>query len=195
MKQFTKILFPVAVLFLLSSCSKDPYVDFNYELTCSEDLLEYVTPVVTYTGNNANSVTFRIDESEWKEKSENLSTINVSVIIDGEKMTKDTKRLYWQKKVKYGDDDFTIVEDKMLVKYELKKGVTPDMLPKNFYPIHYLTTKIEMRDEDENNIQRTFANYSISIGKEENILDKVDCRGFIVKRTGEIIEKGYEENK
>lgn len=194
----TKIFLFASVIMLLTGC-KDPYVDIEYELTCTEDLLEYVTPVVTYKGNEGNLVTLKISESDWKEKSDiSLVNVNISseytVIVNGveKKITNDAKRLYWQKKVSYGD--FTIVEDELSVRYELKDGVTTDMLPKDFYPAHYISAQLDMRDEDNNDISRFFSTYVSRTGTND-ILSDVDYKGFRVTRTGEIEEKEYKGHK
>lgn len=43
------------------------YADVHFILSCSEDLLDYVTPQVTYINETGQSVTVQIAESEWVE--------------------------------------------------------------------------------------------------------------------------------
>ena len=43
------------------------YVDITYTLNCSEDLLKYVIPQVTYMGDDGKEVTVQITDTDWMQ--------------------------------------------------------------------------------------------------------------------------------
>ena len=61
----------------LTSCYH--YIDIIAQTSCSPDLLEFVTPVVTITGENGESQSFELSNTDFHETTEGGSiTINVS---------------------------------------------------------------------------------------------------------------------
>lgn len=47
--------------------SQKKSVEIRYTLFCGSNLLKYVIPEVTYTGENGNEQTFALSESDWEE--------------------------------------------------------------------------------------------------------------------------------
>lgn len=101
-----------------------PYCDVTYTLNCSEEFLKYVTPQVTYIGNDGNPVTFQIAESEF-ELNEDLNTWATHIHGDEDKTYADgeekAKIMKWTKHVHY--DDISTVDDEMTVTYIPKDGI------------------------------------------------------------------------
>ena len=62
----------------LTSCTEH-YIDIVAQTSCSPDLLEFVTPVVTITGENGESQSFELSSSDFHETTEGGSiTINIA---------------------------------------------------------------------------------------------------------------------
>ena len=125
-----------------------PYVDIAYTLNCSEDFLKYVTPQVTYTGDDGNPVTYQIDESEfelnegitkWAEHSHGDETVG-----DGEE---DARIMKWTKRVRY--EDFQSVDDKMTVTYIPKEGYDGGLLLGHLF--HNLSAAFSLLDDKGEN--------------------------------------------
>lgn len=195
----TKSVFLAASLLLLLTGCKSPYVEITYTLSCSKNLLEYVVPVVTYKNDKGNAVTFNVPESEW-EDAHNDTKVNTNVTNiseNGEETTTEslsTSLLNWTKIVSY--DDFTLVDDELTVRYQLKEGVTADMLPSRILSSHQLTYFIELRDEDKTmHYKQSTDGITVGTAKVEDVLGAVDYRGFRIMNTGQIEEKEYKVNK
>lgn len=84
MKRYFK--FSIATLLMLCmgfgliSCIADHYIDIIAQTSCSPDLLEFVTPIVTITGDNGESQSFELSKSDFHETTEGGSiTINVTI--------------------------------------------------------------------------------------------------------------------
>ena len=84
------------------------YVDIDYTLNCSEDLLEYATPQVSYVDDNGQEVTVQIADSEW-EVNEDM-TFSVTF----EDVSLDAKVLKWTKQIHR--EEFP-VDDEVTVTY------------------------------------------------------------------------------
>lgn len=55
----------------LTSCDEDEWreqVDVEYVALCSEDLLKFVTPVVTYTDKDIREQEIKMDATTWKQE-------------------------------------------------------------------------------------------------------------------------------
>lgn len=126
-----------AVLGLFSSCSEtelpDHFLDveYKYELTCSDMLLKYVTPEVTYINELGVQTTLSINENMW----------------EGNEHKK------WSMSVHYDRLDVTST---MTVKYIPRTGVTYQDEPA-FDNVHYLSCLILIKEDG--NGQRN--NYTI----------------------------------
>lgn len=66
----TLIILPL----LFSSCKDDEEVSVQYYLTCSEDVLEYLQPTVSYTDGNGNTVTKTLSRSDFSPSSDTRAT-------------------------------------------------------------------------------------------------------------------------
>jgi len=100
-----KRMVPLMVLFLsmlmASCCKKKDFIDLTYTLECSEELLKYATPEVTYKDKSGGSVTFQIPESDWE--------------------TVGQTRRVWKKNVRY--EDTSSADEEMIVTYVVKPEV------------------------------------------------------------------------
>ena len=71
------------------------YVDIDYTLNCSEDLLDYAIPQVTFVDDNGQQTTLQITDSEW-EASEDATfsvTFENSTVMNA-RLLKWTKRVH-----------------------------------------------------------------------------------------------------
>ncbi len=180
-----KVLVVAFILLAVYSCDDDPYVEFDYTLQCTDELLQYVTPIVTYKDNNGVTVTFDIEESKWDIPSK---TSNFTVVINGDTIKYNK---VWKKTTNY--NDFTEVEDELTVRYKLKDGVTEDMLPAISSFGHRLSVQIELKDKDNDMHAFAASANKSSFGSLSRILDAVDYFGFKAMNNGQIEQKEYKE--
>lgn len=73
----------------------DLYVDVTYTLNCSEDLIRFATPTVTYTDADGNALTVSVSETEWADNND----FKVSVTHNG--TVKPGKVRTWTKTVRF----------------------------------------------------------------------------------------------
>lgn len=74
MKKINKIIYVVisVIAYALSSCSDMEIpdhvldIEYRYELTCSDDIIKYVTPEVTLSDGNGNKQTILIEDNMWQ---------------------------------------------------------------------------------------------------------------------------------
>ena len=84
------------------------YVDIDYVLNCSEDLLEYATPQVTYVDDDGQEVTVQIADSEWEVDEDVTFSVAFNDVSLNAKILKWTKRIH--------REEFP-VDDEMTVTY------------------------------------------------------------------------------
>lgn len=117
------------------------YADVHFILSCSEDLLDYATPQVTYVNEEGESVTVQIADSEWEENED----IDFDITFDDASF--DAKIMKCTKTIRF--EEFPI-DDEMTVTY-LPKANMPayDKTRLNkFY--HNLTATLDFVDEKNN---------------------------------------------
>lgn len=109
-KQLLKQAIVFAIIALgLSSCKDDERVEMSYTVSCSADLLKFVSPVVTYTDGNGKENTVTLTDADWNKGNEvSMGNGNSSTTITG--MDSYT----WTKRIEF--DSFG-VSGKITVKY------------------------------------------------------------------------------
>lgn len=181
---------------VMTSCCKDEdsYADISYTLLCSDDLLEYATPEVTYKSNGVTVSTSTITEAEWEETSNIDNSVNTKLIIGTDTITKPKKVLKWTKKVHY--DKFATIDDEISVRYIPKASIpTGKVYMVNF--IHQLSGSLAFRDDDGNEHTPTIVdqsvNISIDLSGNLNLSDVIrkysDYYGFHVESNGNYSKK------
>lgn len=157
----------LVAMFSLFSCKQDPSVTFAYTITSSEDLLNYLIPVVTYSDANGQIITDTINKQEWrKSNSEGISTT-----INGVTQTvKGLGEYYWQKRVHF---DALSVSSDMSLKYIPQ--LTPDNNTEATVFTSSLTCLIGIESEDDGiNTAYSDTNTSFSLTvKEDSIVSTV----------------------
>ncbi len=74
----------VCLSFAVSSChEEDPYVVISAVTSCSPDLLDFVTPTVTITGDNGQTQSFVLSPSDFKE-SDKGGSIEINITVNGQ---------------------------------------------------------------------------------------------------------------
>lgn len=139
------------------------YVDIDYTLNCSEDLLDYAIPQVTFVDDSGQQTTIQITDSEW-EASEDATfsvTFENSTVMNA-RMLKWTKRVH--------RETFP-VDDQITVSY-LPKADMPDYdetrVNKFFHDV-----SVNMHFVDEAN------NSKISAGNTGNVNISCDVKNSI----------------
>lgn len=83
-KQFFAFLIAVCISCIASSCNEEePYVVISAVTSCSPDLLEFVTPTVTITGDDGQTQSFTLSPSDFKE-SEKGGSIEINITVNGQ---------------------------------------------------------------------------------------------------------------
>jgi len=122
-------------VFAFSSCCdncdpddhKNESVEMTYILTCSEDLLKFVSPVVTYVDGDGTENTITLSDGDW-DKSGDVSTgdENSSISVTG------LKSHIWKKSVTFNSFD---ISGRISVKYAPLSG-TEDTTDKQYKFFH-----------------------------------------------------------
>lgn len=189
------ILFVIITVWVMTSCCKDEdsYADISYTLICSDDLLEYATPEVTYSSNGTVN-TFSISEGEWEETSNSGYSSTTELIIGNETYTKPKKIMTWTKKVHY--DKFTTIDDDISVRYIPKTSIpTGKVFMANF--VHQITATLSYRDDDGNVYNPVLIDQNVNIPIDltgnstlSDIIGKfTDYYGFHVESNGKFSKK------
>lgn len=121
--QKMKVMACTCLLAMLFACSEDETKvtlinnqktdgSFNYVLTCSEDLLKFITPVAIYHDEKNIEHVDTLNEDVWM-KSDSIS-------IDGKLSIKGEEAFRWRKKISFSHFN---VSSSMTVKYIKKENV------------------------------------------------------------------------
>lgn len=195
-KSFYKVVNLVLASMLLTSCDKceDAYADIDYTIVCSDDLLDYATPEVTYKGNDGTVNTFSISEGEWIEADNLNNNVNTKIVIGNDTISKSRKIKKWTKHVHY--DDFSIIDDEISVKYIPKASIpTGKVYIADF--VHQVTGSLSFRDDDGNQYEPIFieqnVNGPIDLTGKSSLSDIIntfnDHYGFHVESNGKYSKK------
>ena len=153
------------------SC-EDPYAQFEYTLVCSEQLLEYATPEVTYTNDKGEEITTILTDNLWEK---GYGFADISTYSTG---GDNSERMHWNSpKIKY--DDFTSVDNTISVKYIPKSGIASDSTFTSTTGLfHYLYYTINVRDDSgdnhfETNTLTTIQNWT-NINIKQNVIEYIN---------------------
>ena len=150
------------------------YVDITYMLNCSEDLLKYVIPQVTYMGDDGQEVTVQITDTEWTQMN-NDAHFDVTF---GDGLSSSANIMTWSRQLHR--EEFP-VDDEIIVSY-IPKADMPEY-EKTSVDLFYGNLSISSYFVDEAN-GRTISrkdetgdkSYTLDETKEE-LLDVVDKTG------------------
>jgi len=136
----------------LSSCSKDDEsVEMNYIVSCSADLLKFVSPVVTYTDGNGMEKTITLTDADWNKDNElSMGNGNSSTTITG------VDSYTWTKRVVF--DSFG-VSGKMTVKY-VPLTNTEDTTGKKYLFKHNISISANAQSD---NVQSQYVDISLDL--------------------------------
>lgn len=119
MRRHFLISMALFMVFSFYSCRQDPSVTFAYSVTSSEDLLNYLIPLVTYTDANEQIILNAI----YKQKCRKSSAEGVSATINGVTQTvKGLGNYSWLKRVHF---------DTLSVSSDMSQNYTPQLTPTN----------------------------------------------------------------
>lgn len=77
-------IFALCLSCAISSChEEDPYVIISAVTSCSPDLLDFVTPTLTITGDNGQTQSFVLSPSDFKE-SDKGGSIEINISVNGQ---------------------------------------------------------------------------------------------------------------
>lgn len=145
MKKQIKIGLALLTILILSSCKKDPYAQFDYTIVCSDMLLQYATPTVSYTDERGQTITKVLTSEYWSEgDGRDKYSTKIEIISGGD----NSARKHWKvPSVMY--DDFSFANSEIVVTYTPKPDVAPDsviMLRGGLS--HEILYDVTLRDDD-----------------------------------------------
>lgn len=136
---------------VLTSCKPDqvtPYVTFTFQLTCSEELLDFVIPTAVYIDENNKEREIELDRSMFTKMVNDSS----GLIGDGE----DKPHLYvWEQEIKL--DGVSSAQRDMRVTYRIREDKPAIDKDKDYYMLHELEGNYFLQREDG-----SIVNYSIT---------------------------------
>ena len=122
-KIYRTIILSLILIFFTTSCSEDEATIFTFTLACSDDLLEFVIPIVTFCDNQDIEQIVELSKDEFKTSVSGYD--KKTVIFNGD----SSSILYWQKRILI--NSINISRD-MSVKY-VRKEQHPDYSTKQYY--------------------------------------------------------------
>lgn len=126
------------------------YADVHFILSCSEDLLDYVTPQVTYINEEGLSVTVQIADSEWVEN----DAIDFGITFDDASF--DAKIMKCTKTFRF--KEFPIDNEMMVTYFPRANMPDYDKTRLNMF-YHNLTATMDFVDEKNNHSFSTSPQY------------------------------------
>lgn len=81
MKHVNLLLVLVAFCCLMTSCKDEDSTEIRYQLTCSKDLLEFVTPVMTFPTQSGRA-DLRITEDMWDDNGQGSENVSFAGVVD-----------------------------------------------------------------------------------------------------------------
>jgi len=144
-KRLFKVLTLMLAVFALNSCGDDDpiqNVEMNYILSCSEDLLKFVSPVVTYVDGDGTEKTITLSDGDWN-KSGNISVGNESSSTS----VTGLKSYVWTRKVTFNSFG---VNGKISVKY-IPLSNTEDTTDKQYTFFHDVSITATAKSEYSQN--------------------------------------------
>ena len=152
------------------------YVDIAYTLNCSEDLLKYVIPQVTYMGDDGKEVTVQITDTGWMHMN-NDAHFEVTF---GDGLSSSANIMTWTRKLHW--EEFP-VDDEIIVSYVPKADMpeyektSVDLFYGNLSISSYLVNE-ENGIISSQNHKDEFGNQSYTLDEtKEELLDRVDKTG------------------
>ena len=152
----------MAFVLMLSSCS-EPYAKFEYTLVCSEMLLQYATPTVSYTGVSGNLITKELTAEYWQDgdgQDENNFTLTYQKGAD------NSAKKHWKcPTIEF--DDFSSADSEITVTYTPKEDVSEDSV---IYLLgglfHKLSYKVTVKDDDGDMHQMPNGNVAVIVANQ-----------------------------
>ena len=141
------------------------YVDIDYVLNCSEDLLEYATPQVTYVDDDGQEVTVQIADSEWEVDEDVIFSVTF------EDVSLDAKVLKWTKRIHR--EEFP-VDDEMTITYIPKADMPEYDEEKVNKFFRRLSVDMQFVDKKENNTTSVFGGNTGSGNVGVNVFESLD---------------------
>lgn len=174
-------------LFALSSCKDEESVDITYGLSCSGDLLKFVSPVVTYVDENGTEQTYTISNEDWNK------TGILTIGDDNTSMTvTDSTSYYWTKHIHF---DYFGAKGSISVKY-IPLSDTEDTTGKQYTFSHNVFIVATAKSDNSQSSSSTsfltvgFDFQGATVAKYiENLANTVDSKTCVVDRDGAITVK------
>lgn len=141
-------------LLIVSCCKDSNSIELSYTLNCSEELLKYAIPQITYKDKSGSNVTFQIPDSDWETSSETMKK--------------------WEKNVYY--KDVSSAEEEMSVTFIPKPGIPSDAISGvsfDFYLLLNYHVEYEGSVHDNSGAIKINSNTSINIGGNTNLEDVI----------------------
>lgn len=176
----------VALIPVFCSCEDDDEsVDIYYTLCCSEDLLDFVVPVVSYTDENGAEQSITLSDEYWRQEQDG---------DDGDSSTEAQNYKYWRKHLHF---DCFGVSSKAVVRY-MPKSTAGDFEKLMYVFVHYLNCGYQVKSNSVQSQKIALdTSEDILIGKDEkgvqeyidNLVNTPDEVCFSVDKKGNVEKK------
>ena len=136
MKKIFKQLCIIVVYGMVCSCvTSCKQITFEFSLQCSDDLLDFVNPIVTYVDKKDNLQSISLNKSDFSVIS---TTTIVTVINDSEPIKVEQKKYNWKKQIVLKTESAC---RSMKVSYKLRDDAPIIDDSKTYIMYHVLTSK------------------------------------------------------
>lgn len=179
-------VFWVALIPVFCSCEDDDEsVDIYYTLCCSEDLLDFVVPVVSYTDENGAEQSITLSDEYWRQEQDG---------DDGDSSTEAQNYKYWSKHLHF---DCFGVSSKAVVRY-MPKSTAGDFGKSINVFVHHLNCGYQVTSNSVQTQKIALdTSKDILIGKDENgvqeyidnLVNTPDEVRFSVDKKGNVVEE------
>ena len=181
MKNFQKIITAMTAVSMmagLTSCHQDPYVDIIAVTSCSPDLLEFVTPTVTITGDNGETQSWTLFAQDFKETTEGGS-ISITITVNGQTSTSESTTVNNVAERTIRFEDMESMKGDIVVTYKMNPDVSIDRDSYVFFNgVDYKST-VSPKDGPEisdNSVMKPTA-YEVKKADVEEYLNKLVAEG------------------
>lgn len=156
-KQLCIIIMYGTICCILTSCSKQ--ITFTFSLQCSEDLLDFVSPIVTYVDKKDDLQNVCLKKSDFNVRSTETS---ITIINDSEPIVVVYNNYNWEKQIVIKAESAC---RSMKVSYQLRDDAPIIDESKTYIMYHVLTSKHNViNGNDPLNI-----NLSLNINDDSNV--------------------------
>lgn len=127
-KNLTLGIMTIPMMVGLTACPpdhRDTYVEVTAVTSCSPDLLQFVTPTVTITGDNGETQSWTLSAQDFKETTEGGS-ITINITVNGQTSTSESTTVNNVAERSIRFEDVESMKGDIVVTYKMNPDVSID---------------------------------------------------------------------